>query len=96
MLIPILFGKRDIVGTVEFKPNLNLHGEPAYMNEGCNIGIVRVPEGTYKGRLVYMIQDEFWPTANRAEFISEREAYELCVQRGKYDVIKEYDIKPEY
>lgn len=94
-LIPILVNNA-IVDTISFEPNLNLIGVPSYLNESCNMGLKRISDGKYKNKIVLMFEDEFHPKTNHAEFISEEKAYELCVNRGKYEIIKKYNIKPNY
>lgn len=92
-LIPIYFGKQRIT-TVAFEPNLNVQNVPAYVNESCNMGIVRIEKGYYKNKLVIMYEDEFYPSHNMGEFISEDDAYDLCIKRGKNNIIKKYNISP--
>lgn len=94
-LIPIM-EEGEIIATIPFNPNLNLKGVPSYLNESCNMGIARINEGEHKNKLVLMYEDEFHPTSNRGHIISENDAYELCVNRGKYSVIKKYSIQPNY
>lgn len=93
--IPVYHGNK-IIATVPFEPNLNLIDEPAYVNGSENMGLARIPEGTYKGRLVIMFQNELYPMCNKAMFISDEKAYELCVNRGKYNVIHKFNIHPTY
>lgn len=93
-LIPIYVGNR-IVTTIFFEENLNVGG-PSYLNENCNMGLVRIDNGQFEGKLVLMYENEFYPSENRGGFITEKEAYELCLNRGKNNIIKKYDIQPEY
>lgn len=94
-LIPV-FRKGRKVTTVSFEHNLNMVGEPSYVNEGGNLGLKRIERGKFSGRLVLMYEDEFYPTQNRGKFISENEAYDLCHGRGKNALIKKLDIHPDY
>lgn len=92
-IIPIINNKKR-VASVRFVPNLNLAGEPSYVNEGGNMGLIRIKDGRFKDRLVVMYENEFYPSQNRGEFISEDDAYDLCLSRGKNVVIKRLNIHP--
>lgn len=81
----------EIISAVQFKPNLNLVA-PRYMNEGGEMGITR----DKKGNLILMYYYPEFPSCNHGEYISEEEAYKICYNRGKQEVIKELRIHPEY
>lgn len=85
-------GKTEIIGKVKFEDNLTLQGEPAYMNEGGEIGLVRGEKGRLRKKLVFMYKDNFYPSSSFAFVISEDEAYEICRIRGRYSVIDKLDI----
>jgi hypothetical protein len=95
VLIPLYDDQRNILAAVRFIDNLNLRDVPSYLNESENQGIIRVSKGPYKGRLIFMRQNDFYPSCNCARFISEKEAWERCANRGKYNVIEKYDIHPQ-
>lgn len=94
-LIPI-YRNGNIVASIPFDPNLSMRNVPSYINQSCEMGLGRIPEGKYEGQLVIMYEDEFFPSRTRGEFIDETEAYELCIERGKLNVIKKYNITPCY
>lgn len=94
-IIPVKVNKKTVT-TMKFEPNLNLSSGPSYVNEGGNIGLARVPKGKYKDKLVFMYEDNYFPSRNYAEFISENDAYDLCISRGKNMIIKKLDIHPDY
>lgn len=93
-----------VVTTLPFEPNLNCVDDPSYVNEGCNLGLKRIDDSVplkrideeYRGNLVLMFEDEFFPTQNHGRIISENEAYELCLKKGKNALIKKLDIRPFY
>lgn len=94
-LIPIISNNKTVT-TVKFEPNLNCNNKPSYLNEGGNIGLCRIQKGRYRNRLVIMYEDEFYPSCNHGEFITENDAYNLCISRGKNMVIKKLNINPNY
>lgn len=95
ILIPVYDKHMNLLTAVRFTDNLNLRDVPYYLNESENQGIIRIKEGKYTGKLVFMSQNDFYPSCNYARFITEEEAWERCVNRGKYNVIRKYDIQPE-
>jgi len=92
MQIPVYDNHNKIISVEEFKPNLNIRG-PAYINEGCNMGICRITQGEYKGCLALLYQDMIHPSCNHGELISDNDAWELCKNRGKMHLIQEYNIE---
>lgn len=90
-LIPLYDKKHHIIATYTFKENLNVRG-PRYLNEGANMGLIRDKQGN----LVLMYQHEEFPSSDHAEYISEEEAYELCLNRGKQCLVEELRITPVY
>ena len=91
--LPVIENNKTLM-YVDFKPNLNLSGVPAYVNEGGAIGLKRIHKGKYKGKLVFMYRDLYFPSSSFANFIDEEEAYDLCFQRGKFELINRLKIKP--
>ena len=51
MEIPVYDKKNKIIAVEQFKPNLNHWKKPSYMNEGGNLGLVRVTSGEHEGCL---------------------------------------------
>ena len=92
MKIPVIVDNR-IVSVEEFNPNLNLWKKPSYCNEGGNLGLVRVSQGKYKGCLALLYQDEWYPSCNHGELISDHDAWELCQNRGKVHLIEQLGIE---
>lgn len=90
--IPLYNGSDEILGTVSFEDNLTLSSMPSYVNEGGRVGIKRLSNS----RLVWMYYDPVFPSASRAEYISEEDAYEECLNRGRLNVVELYNICPEY
>jgi len=90
-LIPVYDKRNHIIATYTFKPNLNVRG-PRYLNEGANMGLIR----DKTGKLVLMYQHEEFPSCDRAEYITETEAYEICLNRGKQCLVEELHIIPSY
>lgn len=90
-LIPVYKRNREILGTYTFKQNLNVRG-PRYLNEGCNMGLIRDTQGN----LVLMYQHEEFPSSDFAEYVSEDEAYELCLNRGKQCLVEELHLRPSH
>lgn len=90
-LIPLYSKTGHIIQTYKFKENLNLYG-PRYLNEGANMGLLR----DKKGRLILMYQHEEFPSSDHAEVLSENEAYELCLNRGKQCLVDALHITPQY
>lgn len=88
--IPLYNNKEEIIGTVKFIDNLTLSSSPSYLNEGGQLGIKRLKTN----QLVYMYYDPVYPSASRAEFISEEDAYIMCLNRGKLAVVDKYKINP--
>ena len=90
-LIPLYDNRGHIRETYLFKENLNIHG-PRYLNEGANMGLIRDKQG----RLILMYQHEEFPSSDHAEIVSEEEAYELCLNRGKQCLVESLHISPSY
>lgn len=88
--IPLYDGNK-IVDVVEFVDNLTLSHVPDYVNENGHIGLCR-----HRGMLVLMFFDEHYQETSHAEYISEKEGYELCLNRGKLDLAEELEISPVY
>lgn len=88
-LIPLYDNRGHIKQTYTFKENLNIYG-PRYLNEGANMGLIR----DKKGRLILMYQHEEFPSSDHAEVVSEEEAYELCLNRGKQHLVEELHLTP--
>lgn len=93
MQIPVYNKNHVIVSVEEFKPNLNLHQVPSYLNESCNMGLVRISKGPYKNCLAVLYEHPFYPSCNRGEIISDNEAFEICQNRGKVHLIDQYKIQ---
>lgn len=93
-LIPV-FLKSRIVATVPFVNNLHVNG-PSYLNDSGDMGLVRVNRGKLRGKLILLYEDEAYPKANHGRIISENEAYELCVIKGKYNLVKKFNIQPDW
>ena len=95
--IPIYTKKHDkiiaVIPLKQFKPNLNIGNTPGYNNESCNMGLIRIPQGKYKGNLAILYENECYPDTNWGEIISDHQAYELCINRGKTNIINKLNIE---
>lgn len=85
---------KKVVGYVKLNTWLDLNNAPSYENEGAHMGIERIEEGRYKGRLAVIYYNEAWTSSSFAEIVSEVEAYDLCFERGKFNVIEKLEINP--
>ena len=94
--IPLYNNRGEILRVVTFEDNLTLPSSPPHVNEGGQIGIKRLNKGEYKDKLVFMYYDPLFPSGSHASFISEEEAYTMCLNRGKLNVVEKYDITPDY
>lgn len=95
--IPLYDENRRIIRTVKFVDNLTIDTPPYQVLErGCGVGLKRLKKGKYQGMLVLMKYDYWNPTGSEAEFISEDEAYELCLNRGRAKLIEELGLMPMY
>lgn len=92
MQIPVYDKKNKIIAVEKFTPNLNIHG-PSYINECCNMGLVRITKGKYKGSLAILYQDYWHPSTNHGTIISDNEAFEICQNRGKIHLIDKLQIQ---
>lgn len=93
--IPIYDDDDKIIATIPFIPNFNVDG-PSYLNDSGNMGLLRIRSGKLKGKLVLLFENEMYPSRNRGDVIDETEAYELCVLKGKLNLIKKFNIVPDY
>ena len=82
MLVNVMKDDKKLFKTT-FVDNLSMQGKPAYLNEGGLEGIKRIKTGRYKDRLIYMFVCEAYPRCSFGVFVSEEDAYDLCVSRGK-------------
>lgn len=94
MLIPIYNNKNQKVGQTPFIDNLTFDSKPAYCNESGRLGLVRVKDGKYKNRLVLLYYNEYFSSCSRGEFISEEEAYDICLSRGRLQLTERLNIHP--
>ena len=93
--IPIFDDSLEIVALVDFVDNLTSHNAPAYVNEGCLLGLRRLTEGRYTGRLVLMFYNEIHPSCSHAMFIDEYDAFKICLAHGRTGLAGDLDIKYE-
>ena len=91
--IPVYDKHHNIIAVEQFKPNLNHWKKPSYMNEGGNLGLVRVTSGEHEGCLALLYQDDWYPSVNHGELISDHDAWELCQSRGKVHLIEQLRIE---
>lgn len=94
-LLPIVNDDLKIIGTVEFEDNLTLRNVPDYVNMNARIGIKRLDEsyGKLEGELVIMFLDTYCPKSSYAEIITQKEAYQYCLNRGKLDLASKLDLQ---
>ncbi len=90
--VPIYNKHHEIIQVVEHSKNLNIQG-PSYINEGGNMGLIRITEGKYKGCLAILYQYPLHPSCNRGELISDHDAWEICQNRGKISLIHSLNIE---
>lgn len=91
-LIKVIDENNNPVDTVQFKNNLTIKGAAPYRNFNGLVGLTRCTSKKYKNQLVLCF---FYPKHQElsyAEFISERDAYELCAKRNKLQVADELQI----
>lgn len=93
MQIPVYDEHNNIVSVETFHANLNIRNAPAYLNENCNMGLVRISTGKYKGYLAVLYQDNWHPSCNHGTIISDNEGFELCQNRGKVHLIDKLNIE---
>ena len=92
--IPVYDKNNREVCVVEFTPNLNQNRKPSYVNEGGNLGLVRITEECeHKGCLALLYQDDWYPSCNRGELISDHDAWVLCQMRGKVHLREKLGIE---
>ena len=91
--IPIIDNNLKIIGTIPFIDNLTLSHVPDYVNMNGYMGLTRIQSGIHHGELVIMYYDKGYPGRSYGEIITEKEAYKECLNRGKLDVAKEYELQ---
>ena len=97
MQIPV-YRDGKIIACPNFTPNLDLISAPSYLNESCSMGLVRLSNAKdpmYEGLLAVLYMHEFYPSQNRGELISENDAWVLCQNRGKVELIQQLGITYE-
>ncbi len=94
MLIPVYNKNNKKIGQTPFIDNLTFDNKPSYCNESGRLGLVRVRDGKYKNKLILLYYDEFFSSCSRGEFITEDEAYDLCLSRGKLQLTERLQINP--
>lgn len=82
MLVDVYKNNKKLFKTT-FVDNLSMQGKPAYLNDGGLEGIKRIRTGEYKNKLIYMFVSEAYPKSSFGMFISEEEAYDMCINRNK-------------
>lgn len=91
-LIKVIDENNRIIDTVEFIDNLTLDNVAPYRNFNGKVGLTRCTSDRYKNQLVLCYFYEDQQEKSYAEFISEKDAYNLCAQRNKLEVAKELNI----
>lgn len=92
VMIPVYDDQLHILRTVEFTDNLTLSHVPDYVNQNGLMGLKRLKRGRWEGCLVIMYYDKRYPSHSYAEFISEEEAYHVCLNRGKLELATQLGI----
>lgn len=87
--VPVINDKLEIICTVPFKDNLTLNHVPEYVNMNGYMGITRLETD----ELVIMYYDKNYPANSYAEIVTEKEAYKICLNRGRLDVAKELKLE---
>lgn len=96
--IPIIHKTIDGIETVrliDFIDNLTVKHAPDYVNENGLMGLTRITTGTYEGQLVLMRYDQRYPKNSYGEFITEKEAYQYCIEKNKLQVAHDLEINFE-
>lgn len=91
MLIPVYDDQRRIIETVTFIDNLTLSDAPDYVNENGQLGLTRKD-----GVLYRMYYSDDYPNTSYAYEVTEEEAYEICLNRGRLYLVDELQITPDY
>ncbi len=94
MFIPVYNKNNKKIGQTIFIDNLTFDNKPSYCNESGRLGLVRVREGKYKNKLILLYYDEYFSSCSRGDFISEDEAYDICLSRGRLNLTEELNINP--
>lgn len=80
------------VDVVEFVDNLTIPGAEPYLNFNGRVGLTRCTSDKYFGELVICYFYEEEQEKSYAEFINERDAYNMCAHRNKLDVARKLGI----
>ena len=98
ILIPIYDDKLEIVGNVEsskFEDNFTTIDHPPYMNCNARVCLLRLDNsyGRYWDTpcIIYYYEDN--PMLSYAELLTESEAYNMCLHRGRLDLAEKLNLK---
>lgn len=91
-LLKVLDENNNEVDAVEFVDNLTLDNVPPYRNFNGRVGLTRCTSERYYNQLVlcYFYKED--QEKSYGEFISEKDAYNLCAARNKLDVANRLNI----
>lgn len=85
--IPVLDEHLEVIGATVFEDNLTLHNVPDYVNMNGHLGLKRLScDGIYDREILLMYYDPQNPECSYAEFISELDAYKLCLSKNKKEL----------